>query len=152
MAKNVTSLLFAFLLPIVLSAQLELEGLWEGTITQGGLDSRQAYKFELLIKREGDVLTGRTYVHLGKDEVIEMEFVGKLYYDRSLYLEDLKFIPLEGVDVVPPFLRKYQLIFNRSIWDSSLNGYWQEITRKDPMDPRRERGRIALKKIKASKA
>ena len=134
-------------------AQVSLEGSWEGTITIGGLDSKDSYKFELVLARSGKrgKLKGRSFVHISPDEVIEMDIGGRLYGDQSMYLEDIFFLPSEGKEATPPYNRKYELIFNRSIWDSNLQGYWQE-KRPDPFFPMRSRGRIFLKKKKASGA
>lgn len=133
-------------------SQVSLEGSWVGTITTGGLNSKQTYKFELVLARSGkNTLKGRSFVHLSPSEVIEMDISGKLYGDQSIYLEDLVYLPSEGREATPPYDRKYELIFNRSIWDSNLEGFWQE-KRPDPFFPMRSRGRIFLKKKKASGA
>ncbi|MCB0630779.1 MAG: hypothetical protein R2824_00630 [Saprospiraceae bacterium] len=144
-------LLFAFSLMSVCSmGQKSLEGVWVGTITDG-LKSTVGYKFEMILEIEGEEIKGRSYVHIGPDEVIEMELRGRMYWDRSLYMHDIQFIPTEGQDVLPPFNRKYQFAYDRSIWESTLEGYWQEI-RDDAFNPKRQRGRIILKKTGNTKA
>ena len=133
-------------------AQEPIEGLWEGTITIGGLESRQGYKFELFLEViDGRKIKGRSYVYIAKDDILEMDISGWLYNDRSIYFEDVDFIPVEGSTVFPRFNRKYQMIFNRSIWESTLEGYWQEMIH-DPFDTRRERGRLSLRKKDSKKA
>ena len=57
-------LLFLFSSATFLYGQRHLEGLWEGTITFGGLHSQKEHKFELLIQLDGSKLKGRSYVHL----------------------------------------------------------------------------------------
>mgnify|MGYP006283230355 CR=1 FL=1 len=147
------TLLLAMLLlaELPLSGQKHLEGLWEGYITKGGLHTEDGYKFELLIKLDGHRITGRSYIHLEEGKVIEMDVRGYLYQDRSISLKDIEFIPAAGSDLLPPFNRKYQMIYTRSIWESKLEGYWQEII-TSPFDQRRDRGRIILKKNTGSKA
>ncbi len=146
-------IIFSFLLLAALghsslSAQnhLKLEGLWRGTMTIGGIESTEKLRFELYLKKDGKRLRGRSYLYLNETKTLEMDVSGKLYGDRSLYLEEWKFIPRRGSQIAPAFNRKYQMIFTRSIWKSSLEGFWQEIT-EIPFDTRRERGRIELKKI-----
>ena len=142
--------LFLLLLTSPVSGQKLLGGLWKGTMTVGGLDSGKEIKFELFLEVKGKKLKGRSYVHLAPGKVIEMNVKGKLFEDRSLYLHEIEFIAPEGVDFEPPFNRKYQLTYYRS-FESTLNGFWQEII-TSPFDDYRERGRIKLKKVDESKA
>ena len=145
-------LLFLFLLIAHLGfGQKGLAGLWEGKITKGGIYSEDGYKFELFLEVEGPVITGRSYVHLGKNQVIEMDVEGKMYSDRSIWLHEKGFIDDQHSSLLPPFNRKYQFIYNRSIWDSSLEGYWQEMI-PESFYEKRKRGRITLRKVGGSKA
>lgn len=138
------------LVSVCVTGQKSLEGVWVGTITNG-IKSSTGYKFEMIIEIEGDVIKGRSFVHIGPDEIIEMELRGKMYWDRSIYMHDIEFIPTEGQDIEPPFNRKYQFAYDRSIWESTLEGYWQEV-RSDTFNPTRQRGKIILKKTGNSKA
>lgn len=132
-------------------AQKHLEGLWEGVIAKGGIYSNSGYKFELLIELDGSKVTGRSYIYVDDDQIIEMDIKGLLYADRSIYLEDMGFIASGENEFVPPFNRKYQLIYSRSIWDNKLEGYWQQII-TSPFDRMRKRGRVYLKKVEKKKA
>jgi hypothetical protein len=144
-------LLFLIAAAPALDAQKHLEGLWEGVITRGGLHAKTGYRFQLFLQIEGHRLRGRSYVYLDGEKVVEMSLRGSLYEDRSVYFHDIEFIPAEGSSVEPPFFRKYQMIYSRSIWENKLEGYWQEII-DAPLDGKREYGRIYLKKIDGSKA
>ena len=139
------------LVPYALTAQAPLAGLWKGEITFGGLHSQKSYPFELFLEVDDDQLKGRTYIHIGSDDIIEMEVLGRIYFDRSLSLREYEFIPVEGSQVLPPFSRKYQMIFNRSVFGSTIEGYWQQ-DHIEPFNVRRDRGRIRLEKMEASKA
>ena len=149
MKKNLL-LLLGILASSILFGQKSLEGLWVGTITDG-INSSIGYKFEMIIEIEDNQIKGRSFVHIGPDEIVEMELKGKMYQDRSLYMKDIQFIATEGKEVLPPFNRKYQFAYDRSIWESSLEGFWQEV-RGDTFNPNRQRGRIILKKVGNSKA
>lgn len=137
-----------------LTAQRDIEGLWEGTITFGGIHSEDTYKFQLYLQTQGKKITGKSLIYLTETETIEMDVSGSMYGDRSVYLEEFNFIPVAGYkneemaeEASPfPFYRKYQFLHNRSIWESKLEGYWQEII-NEPFDPYRERGRITLKRV-----
>jgi len=145
------TLFCSLLLPTTSIAQEKLEGLWKGTITAGGLESEDSYTFELFLKKDGKKLRGKSYVHLERGKVIEMEVRGWLYGDMSIYMTDGEFIPVEGTGVKPRFYRKYQLMYQPSIWKTTLNGYWQEII-PQPFFDGRDRGRIFLEKVEAKKA
>lgn len=132
-------------------AQEKLEGLWKGTITDGGLDSENSYEFEVFLKKEGKQIKGKSYVHLDRGKIIEMEVRGILYGDLSIYMTDVEFIPLEDSGLKPRYTRKYQLLYRPSIWETTLNGYWQEII-PTPFFEGRDRGRVFLKKVKKNKA
>ncbi|PSR14417.1 MAG: hypothetical protein DA408_12735 [Bacteroidetes bacterium] len=143
---------FALFFTIPLSAQqLQLDGLWEGTITVGGITSTKGYPVQIYLERSGRKVTGRSYVYLSKNRVVEMNMAGHLYEDLSIYIDEVTFVDRQKDGYVPPFLRKYQLSWNRSINGSSLNGYWQE-DRKEIFAGDRERGRIFLKKVVSNKA
>lgn len=143
-------LIFSLFCNIFLSAQSRYDGLWEGELTYGGIYSEESYRFQMWLQYDGTSLKGRSYVFLSKDEVIEMEIRGVLYGDLSIYLSDTSFMPAEGSELMPPFYRKYQLLYKRSIWETALEGYWQEIV-DSPMYEKRARGRIKLQKVKTLK-
>jgi len=127
-----------------------IEGLWQGTITIGGIQSQTGYKFELYLQAEGDNrLVGRAYIYLDDDQVIETTVKGNYYGDRSIDLLDIEFIEREGQSVQPPFYRKYQFIHQKSIFErnNKIIGYWQQVT-PHYFSEKRERGRITLERIK----
>jgi len=142
----------ALLCTFTLSAQLQLTGLWEGTISLSGPDGFTNYPLQIYLDKKGKQVTGRCYIYLTNEQVIETALKGRLYDDLSLYIDDIEFVPNEKDDYVPPFLRKYQLIWKRGINSAgTLNGYWQE-TRKDIFSEGRQRGRVSLKRVVDSKA
>lgn len=150
MKKNVL-LLLSLCCCVILSAQSRFDGLWEGKLTYGGLTSERSYRFQMWIKSVGrGKLEGRTYIYLSPEEVIEMQIEGRIYDDLSIYLVDREFMPMAGREISPPFYRKYQLKFDRSVWETSLDGYWQQVI-DAPMDIRRDRGRLKLVKVKTLK-
>ncbi len=130
----------------LLAAQNRLEGLWEGSITLDGIYSTNEHRFQMLLRYKDGGVTGRSYIYLKDGEIIEMKIKGRLFDDWSLSIYDIEFMPIGGSDFKPPFKRKYQLLYKTSIWETSLDGYWQEI-REEALDPTRELGRITLKKL-----
>lgn len=142
--------LLLFLVCTLGYSQRGLAGLWKGEMTLGGLNSAQKVKFEIFLEVKGKRIKGRSYVHLDNEKTIEMDIKGRMFDDRSLYLHEIEFIPTTDTTLQAPFNRKYQLIYNRS-FDSTLDGYWQEII-TSPFDDKRERGRIKLRKVPESKA
>lgn len=134
-----------------LFAQTKISGLWEGSITHGGIYANSAYKFQLYLKKEGNIITGKSSIFISEDSIIQMNVRGKIYDDLSVYFEDISFLATPTPDIERPFFRKYQLVFNRSIWEGSLKGYWQQII-CSPFEKKRRRGRIFLKKNRVEKA
>ena len=145
--KIVAFWLFAMTLFYPLIGQNGLEGLWEGTITRGGIYSKEGVKMELYLRKKGKQWYGRAIIHESDSVKTEMNLLGTFYEDRSIYLRDKEFVPFEPNDPEPVFFRKYQLIFFRSIWEMTLNGYWQDDY-YGPLEIKRRRGRVFLKKVK----
>lgn len=135
----------------VLLAQKQLNGLWEGVLTRSNLDAREGYRFEMYLKVEGTQLTGRSYLYLEDGKVVEMDLSGYIYQDRSVYIREIEWIKREGQEMEMPFLRKFQLVFERSIWENKLEGYWQELKSAEVLKSR-EYGRIFLKRYTPDKA
>ena len=141
-------LCFFYGLPATAQEGHSLEGRWEGVITKNGLETDDGYKFELFLEVENGFVKGRSYIHLSDTLIVEMDISGRLYGDRSVYIEDINYISSSHSDYIPNFARKYQFLHNRSVFGSTLEGYWQQKI-KDPFNEQRNRGRILLKKIKS---
>lgn len=129
-------------------AQKGIDGHWEGQITLGGLDGQKSIPLELFVVMDGTVITGRSYLYVDDLNVIVMSIRGRLYGDRSAHIEEFEFFPTDNPELLPPFFRKYQFIYYRSIWDSRLEGFWQEIKSDTPLDEKRARGRLILTRTK----
>lgn len=137
------------LLAGALSAQNGLEGLWTGSISERG--TGEEMRVELYLTLEDGYIKGMSYIHITKDSILRQELVGKMYQDRSIYMREVT----EGEDGINPiapkaleggqYMRKYQFEFKRSIWESSLNGFWQEITPKS-FSVERKLGQIKLER------
>lgn len=144
---------YAFLLlliPLSVSsafAQKGMEGLWDGKIFVGGINSEQFIRFQLFLEVEGDRITGKSVVYPKNSQIVEMKIFGYMYGDRSVYMEETEFLPLEEDQLPPAYRRKFQFIFKRSTWESTLEGFWQQVIRS-PMDKKRARGKIFLKRMK----
>lgn len=141
-----------FLLANSLQAQQRLQGLFEGHLTVGGLESSGKLRLEMFLRFEGQKVNGRSYVHLGKGQVVEMELSGYLYSDFSIYLQEIKHIPgHEGDALKPPYFRRYQMQYSGNFEEVILTGFWQEVTDM-PMGKQRAIGRVRLRKVNGSKA
>lgn len=146
-----TALLLSFLLPLCLPAQDALDGLWEGTMTVGGIYSDQALPMQLYITTQGRRVSGRSYVTLPDGKIVRMDLEGYLYQDRSLTLAEINFVGDGENDVIPEFNRQYQIVYKPDLWDSTLKGFWQEVTPQTFRHDRR-RGRMTLRKQKDERA
>lgn len=152
MMKNWLLLLgFCLSLHSIGLAQKGLEGLWEGSITRGGIHSSIKLPFQLYLTVEGNRLNGRTYVTIEEGKTVQMELRGRLYQDFSIELLEVKFIGDERNSYFPKFNRQYQIRWKRDLWDAQLIGFWQEVT-GETFGAFRERGRLELRKKKGDGA
>ena len=140
-------IIFGFFI-VQVPAQKSMEGHWEGEITLGGLNGQKSIPLELFLVMDRSVITGRSYLYVDDHNVIVMSIKGRVYGDRSAHIEEFEFFPTDNPALSPPFFRKYQFIYFRSIWDSQLEGFWQEIKSDTPLDEKRERGRLILTRTK----
>ena len=136
------------LFPVLLTAQNGLEGLWEGTITEGDLTRKDGYRFELYLTVENGVIEGVSTIYISQDSIIKQKLRGKMYQDRSIGLREVDEGQYEDAAErtgrpASDFFRKYQFIFDRGLYESKLNGYWQEIT-PTPFSVERKLGRFFL--------
>jgi hypothetical protein len=134
-----------------LPAQASLNGLWEGTMTVGGIYSNEALPMQLYITVDGPKIEGRSYVTLPDGEILQMHLSGYLYGDRSISLTEVRFIGDGDNAIIPEFNRQYQILYKPDIWNSELRGFWQEVTDATFKDTRR-RGRMVLRKHKGERA
>ncbi len=135
-----------------LHAQKRLEGLFQGSLTLGGLGSSRKVKVEMYLKIDKKQVEGRSYVHLAPGKTVEMQLRGIFYDDFSIYLEEVGEIqPGAPGQANAPYPRKYQLMYSGHFEDVQLTGFWQQVI-DTPFDKKRHLGRIKLAKVLASKA
>ena len=143
MKRYLISTLFLFLV-ISTFAQKGLAGLWEGQLTY----RERTYKFEVLLKvLSNGQLEGITYIYQTDEDVVEAKVNGKIHYDRSINLYDLKVDYVGPSDQIDVFPKNYQLLYKRSLWNSTLDGFWQEQIPYG-LDENSKLGKIFLKKSK----
>jgi hypothetical protein len=138
--------LFLFWIHFEVIGQGGLAGSWKGTLTIGGLESTQTKSLELYLQIQGKKITGRSYLELNPGKIVVMSIEGMIFDDRSGLFEEKDFFPSDIPGISPPFFRKYQFVYKRSIWESTIEGFWQEIL-EDPLDTKRSLGKIKLKKV-----
>ena len=79
-----------------------------------------------------------------------------MYHDRSIYMREVTDGEYDIDNITPKkleggkYVRKYQFEFKRSIWESSLDGFWQEVT-PTPFSVKRKLGQIKLERKKSSR-
>ncbi len=129
-------------------SQKGLEGVWEGTITIGGIYSNHTLPIQIYLTVNGSQVEGRSYVKTGEETTIQMHLQGRLYRDNSIQLTEVEFVGDAFNEYFPKFNRQYQLIWKRDLWNAGLNGYWQEVTDRT-FHKFRQRGRLTLTKQKS---
>ena len=138
------SILFATFIPKS-KGQKHLAGRWEGSLVQEGKE----YILKMDISRKGHKLKAEIYCITNDTTFTRTVAKGRLFSDRSVYLEDFKIIfpdnPLEGLH----FEKQFQLQYLRDFNTISLNGYWQE--QKNISKDYQKIGQIKLNKILSKK-
>jgi hypothetical protein len=156
-----TVLFFFIFYTTGLQSQSGLNGTWEGEITRAGMGAGSTYKFQLKLQVEGKFIKGESFIYISQDSIVRQELSGRMYEDRSIYLKEVhpgnESVELneEGDEIKAlheVFTRKYQFVYDRSIWESSLQGHWQEVVPSSDREYKRTYGKIILKKKKPSKA
>lgn len=131
------------LLSYTLHAQGRLAGFWEGELVKNGI----TYKLELHLNQRGRILEGKSWLYEPNGRVTEMQVFGEVHRDWSISLYERE--PPNGylAGELFNFPRDYQLLFERSIWEQTLNGYWQKRTGL-PLRPTTPHGKVSLRKVK----
>jgi hypothetical protein len=121
--------------------QKHLQGRWEGSLIQDGKE----YILKMDINRKGHKLEAEIYCITNDTTFTRTVAKGRLYSDRSVYLEDFKIVfpddPVEGLH----FEKQFQLLYARDFNTITLNGYWQE--QKNVSKDYQKIGQIRLSKI-----
>ncbi len=138
---------FFILFSFPLFSQNNPSGFWEGVLTFRSSEHRFEMQIDVVKKK----ISGVAYLYKTENEVITMKIFGKLYWDHSMNIYDLKLTNLEKEEadngMTFSFPKEYQLVYNRSLWDSTLEGFWQEHI-PELLDERSKKGRIFLKRAK----
>lgn len=134
---------FCFLLLFTFGNAQKVEGIWEGTITQERPSPQTEHKFQLILKREGKTIKGTAYIFY-EDQPVAMDLSGEYFRDRSMRLFNHNVLfPSQQLDK-EKHIRKYQIMYTRSVWGDKIEGYWQEIN--DPIYEQYRKGRVYLKR------
>ena len=144
-------LLMTLLIPLSLTAQNRMEGIWAGHMVMNGLDGANELPFELFLEvKSNGTVTGASYLYLKNGDVVEMTLQGRMYGDRSVYMEEYEHLPIVGSSSKPVYSRKYEFQMKRFLTGDVIKGFWQQII-GTPLFPKRSLGRIELKRVKKSK-
>lgn len=118
-------------------------GTWEGTITQERPGPLTEHKFQLVLKKEGKKITGTAYIFYD-DQPVAMDLSGDYFYDRSMRLFNHQVLYPNQQPDKEKHIRKYQIMYTRSVWGDKIEGYWQE--KNDPIFDLYRKGRVYLKR------
>ena len=137
--------LFTFLLCITFFTghTQNVDGTWEGTITLERPGPQTEHKFQLTLKREGKKVTGTAYIFYD-DQPVAMDLSGEFFYDRSMRLFNHQVLYPNQAPDKEQHIRKYQIMYTRSVWGDKIEGYWQE--KNDPIFEMYRKGRVYLKR------
>lgn len=143
MKKLLIFLFFFGFSSLNISAQRALNGIWVGTLSQGG----ETYEIKLELKKDGRKLSGNSLVVLSDTSYIQLHVNGIYHADRSMNIYEITIVHPTSPDVEAGyFKRTYQLLYNRKFNDHFLEGWWQE-KEKSATDENRRYGKIQLQRI-----
>ena len=140
-----------YIVPAVTTAQTSLDGAWEGEMIVGGIYGTERLPVQMFITLDDGMVTGRTYIKLPDGELVQMNLTGRMYRDRSMEMVETDYVGSEDNAYFPLFNRQYQLIYKPDLFDSELQGFWQEVT-EDTFNKFRKRGRMRLRKVEVKGA
>ena len=130
-------------LPFLLGAQTNISGTWKGIITQDEGGYRSNYDMELVLKQEGDKITGRSTVRVD-DIFAVMELEGEITSGGYLRFQESQIVDSKKAESLEWCIKRGQLLlkFEKDEW--KLEGFWQGATSFSTCIP----GKIFLKKSK----
>lgn len=114
------------------SIPLDLDGTWEGILTQEEGGVRPEYDMRLNLKVIGNDLSGYVEIRQRDDVYIKTEITGKVYQGFFLTLEDGLVLNQKELDNMSYCIKTYQLFVKRKKDNRYLQGKWQG--RVDGMD------------------
>ncbi|MFZ2900759.1 MAG: hypothetical protein WA004_19150 [Saprospiraceae bacterium] len=127
--------------PLLLAGQINLSGTWKGIITQDEGGYRSTYDFELVIKQDGNKITGRSFVKID-DIFATMELEGEFSGGVIFRFQETAIVDSKKFDGLEWCVKRGQLLFKQDKEGWKLEGFWQGVTEFTTCIP----GKIFLKK------
>lgn len=134
-------LLLLLTLPILVNAQYDFTGTWEGTLTQNTGGFAPEYKFTLYLQQDGKKITGRSYVKY--DNIFaEMKLKGQLVGDKAIHWEESEIIDHWKQENMEWCYKQATLFIVAQGKEEKLEGPWSGNTEHSECIP----GKIMLKR------
>ena len=142
MQKILFTFCFLLALPHFSISQDPLLGNWVGVITQDEGGYRSEYGFELFLKKENKLVTGRSYVYVD-DIYAEMALSGFSTPDKVFHFTESQVVHSRKLPQLEWCLKGADLKLIRTSQGWELRGRWQGTTPGGNCIP----GEIILKKV-----
>lgn len=139
--KTMGFLFLLFSLPVLLGAQTNISGTWKGIITQDEGGYRSTYDMELILKQEGDRVTGRSIVRVD-DIYAEMDLEGEITSGGYFRFQETQIVESKKAENIEWCIKRGQLLVRYDKDEVKLEGFWQGITSFSTCIP----GKIFLKR------
>lgn len=139
--KSFLNLLFCCL-PLLLGAQNNITGTWKGIITQDEGGYRTNYDMELVLKQEGDKITGRSTVRVD-DIFAVMDLEGEMVSGGYFRFQEKAIVDFKKVEGLEWCIKRGQLLLKFEKDEVKLEGFWQGTTSFSTCIP----GKIFVKKM-----
>ncbi len=131
-------ILLLYLIGNLLQAQQDipnLDGDWEGILTQKEGGVRPEYKMRMIVKIQGQQVTGYVEVEQGDDVYIKTQISGTVYRGFFLTLEDGLVLNQKDLLDMTYCVKSYQLYVKKKDGNIFLKGKWQGTTLGQPCIP-----------------
>ena len=116
---------FCFCLLFCFGNAQSVNGVWEGTITLERPGPQTEHKFQLVLKRDGKKVKGTAYIFFD-EQPVAMDLSGEYFWDKSMRLFNHNILYPTQQTNKEKHIRKYQIMYTRSVWGDKIEGYWQE--------------------------
>ena len=128
-------------LPILLTAQNNVSGTWKGIITQDEGGYRSTYDMELVLKQDGNKVTGRSTVRVD-DIFAVMVLEGEITGGGYFRFQESQIVDSKRAENLEWCIKRGQLLLKAEKDEWKLEGFWQGSTSFSQCIP----GKIFLKK------
>ncbi len=119
---------------VISAQQINVSGLWRGTITQNEGGYRPKYDFEIFLNQKGNKLSGRSYVFIENIYAV-LELTGEITGSQTIQIKETRIVDSKKTQGLEWCIKSYNLTFSKSGNKLTLSGSWFGHTNGVPCVP-----------------